>query len=689
MKCRILHESMGRFRVHLMQGHMTLDQADILEYYLKSFDFITDAVVYERTADAVIRYQGDRAEVIRALSSFRYEESRDLVPEKTGRALAHEFEDKVILYVGRRLLNLVFLPLPLRNAITAVKAVRFLKEGVKVLAAGHIQVPVLDAATIGISMLRGDFDTAGNVIFLLGLSEILEEWTHKKTVDDLARSMSLNIDKVWLKTAEGQEMLAPVSEICAGDMIVIRTSNTIPLDGIVSAGEASVNQASLTGESLPVRKAEGAYVYAGTVIEEGEITVTVKNTAGSGRYDRIVEMIEESEKLKSDSENRAAALADRLVPWSLGGTLITYLLTRNMTKALSILMVDYSCALKLSIPIAVLSGMREASNYGISVRGGKFLETVAEAKTIVYDKTGTLTHSTPRVAAVIPFGKNDEAEMLRLAACLEEHYPHSIANAVVNEATRRGLTHEERHSRVEYVVAHGIVSHIDGKRVLIGSYHFVFEDEGCTIPAREKKKFNSLPDDCSHLYMAMDGKLCAVICIEDPIRAEAPAVISQLRKLGINRQVMMTGDSERTARAVAELVGVDEYHSEVLPEDKAALVKAEQQDSRKVIMIGDGINDTPALSQADVAIAISNGAAIAREIADITVPEGNLSELVTLRQLSKALSARISSNYRFILSFNSALILLGVLGVLPPATTAYLHNFSTLALSVRSMTDVL
>ncbi|MBR2829799.1 MAG: heavy metal translocating P-type ATPase [Solobacterium sp.] len=689
MKCRILHESMGRLRVHLMQGYMTLDQADILEYYLKSFDFITDAVVYERTADAVIRYQGDRAEVIRALSSFRYEESRDLVPEKTGRALAHEFEDKVILYVGRRLLNLVFLPLPLRNAITAVKAVRFLKEGVKVLAAGHIQVPVLDAATIGISMLRGDFDTAGNVIFLLGLSEILEEWTHKKTVDDLARSMSLNIDKVWLKTAEGQEMLAPVSEICAGDMIVIRTSNTIPLDGIVSAGEASVNQASLTGESLPVRKAEGAYVYAGTVIEEGEITVTVKNTAGSGRYDRIVEMIEESEKLKSDSENRAAALADRLVPWSLGGTLITYLLTRNMTKALSILMVDYSCALKLSIPIAVLSGMREASNYGISVRGGKFLETVAEAKTIVYDKTGTLTHSTPRVAAVIPFGKNDEAEMLRLAACLEEHYPHSIANAVVNEATRRGLTHEERHSRVEYVVAHGIVSHIDGKRVLIGSYHFVFEDEGCTIPAREKKKFNSLPDDCSHLYMAMDGKLCAVICIEDPIRAEAPAVISQLRKLGINRQVMMTGDSERTARAVAELVGVDEYHSEVLPEDKAAFVKAEQQDSRKVIMIGDGINDTPALSQADVAIAISNGAAIAREIADITVPEGNLSELVTLRQLSKALSARISSNYRFILSFNSALILLGVLGVLPPATTAYLHNFSTLALSVRSMTDVL
>ena len=689
MKCRILHESMGRLRVHLMQGHMTLDQADILEYYLKSFDFITDAVVYERTADAVIRYQGDRTEVIRALSSFRYEGNSDLVPEKTGRALAHEFEDKVILHVGRRLLNLIFLPLPLRNAITAVKAVRFLKEGVKVLAAGHIQVPVLDAATIGISMLRGDFDTAGNVIFLLGLSEILEEWTHKKTVDDLARSMSLNIDKVWLKTAEGQEMLVPVSEIRAGDMIVIRTSNTIPLDGIVSAGEASVNQASLTGESLPVRKAEGAYVYAGTVIEEGEITVTVKNTAGSGRYDRIVEMIEESEKLKSDSENRAAALADRLVPWSLGGTLITYLLTRNMTKALSILMVDYSCALKLSIPIAVLSGMREASNYGISVRGGKFLETVAEAKTIVYDKTGTLTHSTPRVAAVIPFGKNDEAEMLRLAACLEEHYPHSIANAVVNEATRRGLTHEERHSRVEYVVAHGIVSHIDGKRVLIGSYHFVFEDEGCTIPAREKKKFNSLPDDCSHLYMAMDGKLCAVICIEDPIRAEAPAVISQLRKLGINRQVMMTGDSERTARAVAELVGVDEYHSEVLPEDKAAFVKAEQQDSRKVIMIGDGINDTPALSQADVAIAISNGAAIAREIADITVPEGNLSELVTLRQLSTALSSRISNNYRFILSFNSALILLGVLGVLPPATTAYLHNFSTLALSVRSMTDVL
>ena len=689
MKCRILHESIGRLRVHMMQGHMTLDQADILEYYLKSFDFITDAVVYERTADAVIRYRGDRAEVINALSSFCYEENHDLVPEKTGRDLAHEFEDKVFLHVAGRVLNLVFLPAGLRNIITAVKAVRFLKDGIAVLASGHVQVPVLDAATIGVSMLRGDFDTAGNVIFLLGLSEILEEWTHKKTVDDLARSMSLNIDKVWLKTAEGQEMLVPVSEIRAGDMIVVRTSNTIPLDGIVSAGEASVNQASLTGESLPVRKEEGAYVYAGTVIEEGEITITVKNMAGAGRYDRIVEMIEESEKLKSDSENRAAALADRLVPWSLGGTLLTYLLTRSAAKALSILMVDYSCALKLSIPIAVLSGMREASNYGISVRGGKFLETVAAAGTVVYDKTGTLTYSTPRVAEVIPFGKNDETEMLRLAACLEEHYPHSIANAVVNEAARRGLLHEEKHTRVEYVVAHGIVSHIDGKRVLIGSYHFVFEDEGCIIPAREKKKFNALPENYSHLYMAMDGRLCAVICIEDPIRTEAPAVIEKLRKLGVGRQVMMTGDSERTARAVANLVGVDEYHSEVLPEDKAAFVKAEQQGGRRVIMIGDGINDTPALSQADVAVAVSNGAAIAREIADITVPESSLEELVTLRRLSTALTARINSNYRFILSFNSALILLGVLGVLPPSTTAYLHNFSTLALSVRSMTDVL
>ncbi|MBQ6532789.1 MAG: heavy metal translocating P-type ATPase [Solobacterium sp.] len=689
MKCRILHESIGRLRVHMIQGHMTLDQADILEYYLKSFDFITDAAVYERTADAVIRYRGDRADVIQALSSFCYEENRDLVPEKTGRVLAHEFEDKVILHAARRVLNLVFLPAGLRSIITAVKAVRFLKDGLAVLASGHIQVPVLDAATIGVSMLRGDFDTAGNVIFLLGLSEILEEWTHKKTVDDLARSMSLNIDKVWLKTAEGQEMLVPVSEIRAGDMIVVRTSNTIPLDGIVSAGEASVNQASLTGESLPVRKEEGAYVYAGTVIEEGEITITVKNTAGAGRYDRIVEMIEESEKLKSDSENRAAALADRLVPWSLGGTLLTYLLTRSAAKALSILMVDYSCALKLSIPIAVLSGMREASNYGISVRGGKFLETVAEAGTIVYDKTGTLTYSTPRVAAVIPSGKSDETEMLRLAACLEEHYPHSIANAVVNEAARRSLFHEERHTRVEYVVAHGIVSHIDGNRVLIGSYHFVFEDEGCTVPAREKKKFNALPENYSHLYMAMDGRLCAVICIEDPIRTEAPAVIGKLRKLGVSRQVMMTGDSERTARAVAGLVGVDEYHSEVLPEDKAAFVKAEQQGGSRVIMIGDGINDTPALSQAEVAVAVSNGAAIAREIADITVPESNLEELVTLCRLSTALTARINSNYRFILSFNSVLILLGVLGILPPSTTAYLHNFSTLALSVRSMTDVL
>lgn len=689
MKCQILHESRGRIRVHMMQYRMSMEQADILEYYLKGVAGVERAEVSERTGNAVIWFcQKDRDNIIDALSSFSYAENRSLVPEHTGRQISHEYQDRIVMHVLRRAAR-YWIPLPIRTVITAVRAVPYFIEGVRTLFTHGLQVPVLDAATITISMVQGNVDTAGDIMFLLGLSQILEEWTHKKSVDDLARSMALNIDKVWLRCDDGQDVLVPIAQVEEGDHIVVRSGSTIPLDGTVTDGEASVNQASLTGESMPVRKSEGAPVYAGTVIENGEIVVQITKAAGSSRYDSIVNMIEDSEKLRSDSENKAAKLADRLVPWCLGATGLTYLFTRNTTRALSVLMVDFSCALKLSIPIAVLSAMREASSHHISVKGGKYLEAVAEAETIIFDKTGTLTNSQPRVAKVVPFNGQNETEMLRLAACLEEHYPHSIATAVVRAASDAGLNHEEKHSEVQYVVAHGIASHIDGQKVVIGSAHFVFEDEKCVIPEGEQEKYDSIPEEYSHLYMAISGVLNAVICIEDPIREQAPSIIARLRELGIDKEVMMTGDSERTAKAVAAMVGVDEYHSEVLPEDKAAYVHQEHEAGRKVIMIGDGINDTPALSAADAAVAISDGAAIAREVADITLAGNDLAGLITMRQLSEALMSRIRHNYEMILGFNSTLILLGMLGILSPSMTAYLHNFSTLTISLHSMSRLL
>ncbi len=688
MKCQILHESKGRMRVRMLQYRMTLKQADILEYYLKDQDGIKDVKVYDRTGDALILFSTTRENVISYLSSFHYEENEELVPERTGRELSREFEDKVIYHTLRRAVTRTFFPVPIRSALSLVKSWKFIVPGVKSLLNGKLEVSVLDATTIIVSMLRGDFDTAGDLMFLLGLSEILEEWTHKKSVDDLARSMSLNVEKAWMVTSDGQEVLVNISEFKKGDHLIVRTSNMIPLDGVVIQGNAEVNQSSLTGESLPVRKESGNPVFAGTVVEDGECIIEVSSESGTGRYDRIVHMIEDSEKMKSDFENRASDLADKLVPYSLGGTLLAYALTRNANKALSILMVDFSCALKLSIPIAVLSAMRQASNQGIVIKGGKYMEAVAQADTIVFDKTGTLTVSSPKVKEVIPFGNNDPDEMLRLAACLEEHYPHSIANAVVKAAKDSNLIHEERHSKVEYVVAHGIVSSINGRRVLVGSHHFLFDDEKCKVPSGEEEKFNSLPDEYSHLYMAIEDELVAVILIEDPIREESRKLIDTLHESGMNHLVMMTGDSDRTAKAVAKKVGVDAYYSEVLPEDKANFVKKEKNDGHKVIMIGDGVNDALALSEADAAVAISNGAEITREIADITVPADDISKIATLRELSVKLEDRIENNYKKIMTINSGLIALGVLGVLPPSSTAYLHNFSTLALSIYSMSDI-
>ncbi|MCH3972725.1 MAG: heavy metal translocating P-type ATPase [Oscillospiraceae bacterium] len=688
MKCKILHESGGRLRVRVMQPHMTLSQADILEYYMKAVDGVTDVHVYDRTGDAVIRFFCVRGAVIDALSAFSYEESASLVPEETGRALNRQYEDRLVFTAVRRAVSILFLPMPIRLAIAAFQTIGYIKKGIQSLLKGKLEVSVLDATAITVSMIRGDMATATSIMFLLSIGEILEEWTHKKSVADLARTMSLNVEKVWALT-NGQEVLVPVGDVQVGDKIVVRMGNMIPLDGKVVSGEALVNQASITGESMPVRCASGSYVYAGTVVEEGTCVVTVDKNCGSGRYDRIVHMIEESEKLKSATEDNASHLADRLVPYSLGGTVLTWLITRNTAKALSILMVDFSCALKLSMPLAVLSAMREASFHNISVKGGRFMEAVSEASTVVFDKTGTLTHATPRVAKVIPFGGQDENEMLRLAACLEEHYPHSMAKAVVQEAKRRDLHHEERHSRVEYVVAHGISSKVDDKKVLIGSYHFIFQDEGCTVPQGEQARFDTLPDEYSHLYLAIAGQLAAVICIEDPLREEAAAVVNSLHKLGIHKVVMMTGDNERTAKVVAKAAGVDELHAEVLPEDKAAFVRAEHAAGRRVIMVGDGVNDSPALSEADAGIAISDGAAIAREVADITISSDDLFSLVTLKFLSDALMARIRQNYRIIIGFNSALIALGVAGVLPPATSALLHNLSTLVISLHSMTNLI
>ena len=690
MKCSILHESSGRMRVHLHCGRMTLHQADVLEYYLKNEAGILDVVVYDRTQDAVIRYKSGRAAVIAALARFSFAQAEilDLVPEHTSRALNREFEEKLTGTVCLRVLNKLFLPMPVRAAIAVVKSWKYIREGVSALLHGKLTVAVLDATAVSVSIVRGDFNTAGSVMFMLHLGEILEEWTHKKSVADLAGAMALQVENVWMQTGE-EEVLVPVGQVQVGDRIVVRTGSMIPLDGKVVSGEAMVNQSSMTGESQPVAKGPGSMVYAGTVAEEGECVIQVEKSQGSGRYDRIVKMIEESEKLKSTAEASATHLADKLVPYTLGGTALTYLLTRNVTKTLSVLMVDFSCALKLAMPIAVLSAMRECAQFHISVKGGRFMENVAKADTIVFDKTGTLTYATPKVAQIVPFGGHSESEMLRLAACLEEHYPHSIANAVVEEAKCRGLDHQEYHSQVQYIVAHGISSMVEGKKVIIGSAHFVFEDEQCRIPEGEQAVFDSLDPSYSHLYLCIGGELAAVLCISDPLRAEAPQAIQALHDCGISRVVMMTGDNRRTAQAVAQAVGVDEFHAEVLPEDKAAFIRKAREEGHVVIMVGDGVNDSPALSEADVGIAISTGAAIAQEIADITVSSEDLQALVTLRQLSCALMGRIHRNYRFIIGFNCSLIALGLVGILPPTTSALLHNMSTLGISMKSMTNLL
>ena len=689
MKCTILHDLPGRLRVHLCCGRMSLSQADVLEYYLRAQDGVQDVKVYDRTQDAVVVYNGTRGDVIAALASFSFAkaEGMELVPEHTSRELNREFEDKLAITLMRRCVSKLFLPAPITSALALFRSVKYIKEGFLALRHGSLSVAVLDATAITVSMARGDFSTAGSVMFMLGLGEILEEWTRKKSVADLASAMSLRVDNVWLQ-ANGTEILTKITDIKPGDRIVIRAGGMIPLDGKVAEGEAMVNQSSLTGESMPVPKRPGSPVYAGTVAEEGECVICVEKLSGSGRYDRVVRMIEESEKLKSTAEDKASRMADRLVPYTLAGTALTYLLTRNVTKMLSVLMVDFSCALKLAIPIAVLSAMRECNGYHISVKGGRFLEAVAKADTIVFDKTGTLTYAAPKVAQIVSFGGHDEAEMLRLAACLEEHYPHSMANAVVEEAKRRGLTHEEYHSQVQYLVAHGISSMVEGKKVVIGSAHFVFEDEGCRIPEGEQDKYNELSAAYSHLYLCVDGELAAVICIHDPLRREARDAIKALHKSGFVNVVMMTGDNRRTAESVAAEVGVDAVFAEVLPEDKASFIRQEKAKGHTVIMVGDGINDSPALSEADAGIAISTGAAIAREIADITIASEDLFALVTLRRLSIALMGRIRSSYRFIVGFNLALIALGAAGFLPPTTSALLHNGATLGISLKNMTDL-
>lgn len=690
MKFVIKHEIKGRIRVHIIQNKMTYAQADILAFYLNNNKYVTFAKVYDRTSDATINYIGDREEIITLLKHFRYDEVE--VPtglvENSGRELNAKYQEKLVNKVIFRYAGRLFLPYPVRACVTTIKSVKYICKGLNCLWHRKIEVPVLDATAIGVSVIRSDFETAGSVMFLLGIGELLEEWTHKKSVDDLARTMSLNVGKVWL-VKDDNEVLVPSSEIEVGDKVVVRMGKIIPFDGQVTAGEAMVNQASLTGESAPVRKCENSYVYAGTVVEEGEITVKVKETGGSSKFEKIVMMIEESEKLKSALESKAEHIADKLVPYTLAGTGITYLLSRNVTKALSVLMVDFSCALKLAMPISVLSAIREASMHNITVKGGKFLEAVANADTIVFDKTGTLTKAQPTVAKVISFNGYEPDELLRIAACLEEHFPHSMANAVVDAARAKKLDHEEMHSKVEYVVAHGISTKINDKKVIIGSYHFVFEDEKCVVPEGKEELFKNLPNEYSHLYLAIGDSLAAVICIEDPLREEAEAVINSLRRAGISKIVMMTGDSDRTAKVIAKKVGVDEYYSEVLPEDKAKFVEKEKAKSRKVIMIGDGINDSPALSAADVGIAISDGAEIAREIADITIGSDDLYNIVTLKLLSDSLMKRISKNYRNIVGFNTGLILLGVSGIIQPTTSALFHNTSTLLISLKSMQNLL
>ena len=690
MKCTILHEGKGRMRVHVENVRMTLHRADVLEAYLNHHDAIIHAAVYERTGDVVITYTGKRTAAIAILAGYKFDvaEYDALVTSADSRRLNREYQDKMFDLVAGRCLRKLFLPAPLDAAYTAFRSIRFLWKGVRCVLSRRLEVEVLDALSIGVSLLRGDFGTAGSVMFLLNLGSLLEEWTREKSLDDLARSMALNVDKVWVRS-QGTEVLVPLTKVRSGDEVVVRSGNMIPLDGTVLEGEAMVNQAALTGESMPVRKAEGSTLYAGTVVEEGECVFIAKAEGGSNRYDKIVAMIEESEKLKSSTENRALVLADKLVPWCLGATVVTYLLTRNVTRAISCLMVDFSCALKLSMPLAVLSAMRECGSYHITVKGGKYLEALSQADTIVFDKTGTLTRATPQVVEVVPFSGCNEREVLQLAACLEEHFPHSMANAVVRAAKERGISHEEMHSEVEYIVAHGIASRVGGQRVVIGSHHFVFEDEKCTIPTAEQQKFDALKPAYSHLYMAASGQLVGVICISDPLRPEAAAVLNGLRALGIRNTVMMTGDSERTAAAIAKQVGVDRFFAEVLPEDKANFVQQAKAEGHTVVMIGDGINDSPALSAADIGIAINSGAAIAREIADVTIKADSLEELVALKAIANSLQKRVHANYRFVLTFNSALIALGALGILQPASSAMLHNLSTIGISLKSMTNLL
>lgn len=690
MKAVILHECRGRMRLHIPGRPLTLEEADLLEFYLNQQDGVTTATVHERTGNFIVCYTASRQAVLAAIAVFRFDDAKlkAQMPACSGRALNRTYQEQLFSLIFFKLARKMFLPVPLQTAYTVVQSLRFIGKGLQCLWQRKLNIEVLDAVSIFVSLARRDAATASSVMFLLNVGEILEEWTYKKSINDLAKSMSLQIDRVWLKQ-EDTEVLVPIGQVAVDDCICVHTGHLVPLDGIVVSGEAMVNQASLTGESLPVRKQAGAYVYAGTVLEEGECTIRVTQQSGSGKYDKIVAMIEASEQLKSSAERNAARLADRLVPYSLGATALTYLLTRNVTKALSILMVDFSCALKLAMPLTVLSAMREAGTHKMTVKGGKYLEAVAKADTIVFDKTGTLTHATPTVADVIAFNGEEPQEMLRLAACLEEHYPHSMANAIVQQAAAQQLSHAEMHSQIEYIVAHGISSIVDAQKVVIGSHHFVFEDEGCRIPEGEEAAFAALPEEYSHLYMAKDGVLSAVFCIMDPMREEAPAVIAQLRQLGIKKIVMMTGDSERAAQAIARKVGVDACYAEVLPEDKAAFVKREREQGRTVIMIGDGINDSPALSAANVGIAISDGAALAREIADITISADNLHELVVLKTLSNQLLTRIAGNYNMVIGFNAALIALGVMGVLPPASSALLHNLSTIGISLHSMTDLL
>ena len=690
MRIKIQHEIKGRIRFSTQKKKMTAREADMFLFYINSLKNVTSAKVYERTGDSVVCYTGSRQELIRNLVAFSFEdkELQEKVPENTGRELMNQYKEKLVSKLVIHFLCKLFLPAPAAKAKAVIQSLHFIKEGLKCIRRRKLEVPVLDATAISVSLIWGDVSTASSIMLLLGVGEILEEWTHKKSVADLARSMSLNVEKVWKKEGD-TEILTEIQDIKEQDLICVHMGNMIPLDGIVTQGEAMVNQASLTGEGIPVKKEKDAYVYAGTVVEEGELTIQVKQSAGSTRYEKIVSMIEDSERLKSSLEGKAAHLADRLVPFSFLGTILTYLLTRNATRALSILMVDFSCALKLSMPIAVLAAMRECQDHQITVKGGKFLEAVAEAETVVFDKTGTFTKAQPTVAEVVAFGENDRDSMLRLAACLEEHFPHSIANAVVAQAKKEGLSHEEMHSKVEYVVAHGISSQVNGEKVIIGSYHFVFEDEKTRIPEGEKEKFNELPPEYSHLYLAVSGELAAVICIEDPLREEAKDIVPALKKTGIRKVVMMTGDSERTARTIAEKTGVDQFYAEVLPEDKASYIEKEKAKGRKVLMVGDGINDSPALSAANAGVAVSGGAQIAREIADITISGENLHQLVTLKRAGNCLMKRIHRNYRFVIGFNTGLIILGLAGILAPGTSAFLHNMSTLGITLESMTNML